>query len=1011
MIRRVPTAVFFVFFAIGSPTVEAQLVEDGLISHWTFDENDVDDETVRDVWGENDGTILGFPQLTEGRVGDALEFNGIDDVIDVGSPDDGSLDFGAETDFTIMLWIKVAELPGGQITLVSKGDGGSNPRILFKINATQIFTTIKDGSGGVNVTSDTSVVDDEWHHIAWVADRDEWTRLYVDGILDAEGDPSSANVDSVAPFYIGASVRDDLSTRRFFQGLMDDVSVYERALMEDEIVQNMTGGLCVARRTLGEPRYRPGGSVRVTVEAENVSGSATLVETVPTGWSVTDAGGGTVNGSTISFTLSADGERTYEVTAPADGCDPVTFDGVISGEGGCDTDVVGDDRLTCIPVPAGATVFDFDATGPTADGDLEGFFDFVGVDTSVGPAGWRIEPNAQNAADGSNALHTTGDDNQLENFFSRVALVEPSVFEAQDLFFSADLTFDGLSGDANDNAGIYFRLRGISDDPFENNYYFLRINAGGNSSNIHLHRVKDGFAEQLVSVPNNLPFLVQEGDTVTLSVEAVEETITVLLNGEAIPGLDPYIDEFDPLIECGLVGVGHRSNPTYFDNLTFASLDDSPCPCSATRSLSSDRYRPGDEVTVTLKAVNLPGAGTITDAFPAGWSVTDAGGGTVNGNDIRFDLAADGTVSYRLTIPRDFCEQVEFDGIITGAGDCEGEVFGKSEMICIFGCSDLRASGAPRDMLIIGPIDAGGNTGDDTCDDNGQLEFTDYLANGDTNETDLAVKLGDELTPDFGGDAGGVGVADSPNLDINPDRLGGVLTVWSADTDRDGRINFSDADNVGSPLDDYIIYSLIYLDNTTGDAVDVNLEVGSDDAVKVLVNGEMVHLNAICRGVPGPGSGDIVAATLQPGRNSVLVAVVQRGGGTDVRLCVLDDLFVPLTDGSVVACLAPEDIEPAGASLKPGDVNGDSSFNISDPVLHLSFLFGGAALPECFIVPDAQPVQLTTAGVAILDFTGDGNSDISDAVGALNRLFAAGSPHALGEDCAPVEGSCVSSCQ
>ncbi len=49
MIRKVLTAVFFVVCAIGSRTVEAQIVEDGLISHWTFDENDLDDETVRDV--------------------------------------------------------------------------------------------------------------------------------------------------------------------------------------------------------------------------------------------------------------------------------------------------------------------------------------------------------------------------------------------------------------------------------------------------------------------------------------------------------------------------------------------------------------------------------------------------------------------------------------------------------------------------------------------------------------------------------------------------------------------------------------------------------------------------------------------------------------------------------------------------------------------------------------------------------------------------------------------------
>ena len=189
-------------------------------------------------------------------------------------------------------------------------------------------------------------------------------------------------------------------------------------------------------------------------------------------------------------------------------------------------------------------------------------------------------------------------------------------------------------------------------------------------------------------------------------------------------------------------------------------------------------------------------------------------------------------------------------------------------------------------MLIIGPIDAGRNTSaSGNCDDmggDGNLETLDYLTDGDTGEWNLAVKFGDELEPDFDGEAGGVGVADSPNLDINPDRFDGVLTVWSADTDATGRINYNDADNLGTPLDDYIIYSLIYLRNDTDSAIDVNLSVGSDDAVKVLVNGELVHFNAVCRGLPGAQSGDIVPAVLNPGYNSVLIAVVERGGGTGV---------------------------------------------------------------------------------------------------------------------------------
>lgn len=101
---------------------------------------------------------------------------------------------------------------------------------------------------------------------------------------------------------------------------------------------------------------------------------------------------------------------------------------------------------------------------------------------------------------------------------------------------------------------------------------------------------------------------------------------------------------------------------------------------------------------------------------------------------------------------------------------------------------------------------------------------------------------------------------------------------------------------------------------------------------------------------------------------------------------------------------------PDAIVLKTGDVNGDADFNISDPVAHLGFLFSSGPIPECYVVPDAEPVTLSQAGLAILDFNGDGASNIADAVGSLNFLFGGGSPHALGEGCAEVDGDCASNC-
>ena len=43
------------------------IVTDGLVSYWTFDQQDIIDDTAKDVWGKNDGIIVGDPKLVAGR--------------------------------------------------------------------------------------------------------------------------------------------------------------------------------------------------------------------------------------------------------------------------------------------------------------------------------------------------------------------------------------------------------------------------------------------------------------------------------------------------------------------------------------------------------------------------------------------------------------------------------------------------------------------------------------------------------------------------------------------------------------------------------------------------------------------------------------------------------------------------------------------------------------------------------------------------------------------------------
>jgi len=236
------------------PQAIAQVVEKGLVSYWSFDKVDVEGKIVKDRWGKNDGVSLGSPEQVEGKVDEAFRFNGQDDAVDVASPADGSLDFGGDQDFSIMAWIQVPEAPD-QLTIISKGDGGNNARILWKIKNKLVLVTMANEPGGgpkPDFTSKKEVVDGKWHHVVLVGERSKSTRIYIDGILDVEGPASKGcDVTTESPLFIGASVRVGKKTRRHFLGLIDEVGIYNRVLSLAEIKRNMAAqGLTV--RLLGK---------------------------------------------------------------------------------------------------------------------------------------------------------------------------------------------------------------------------------------------------------------------------------------------------------------------------------------------------------------------------------------------------------------------------------------------------------------------------------------------------------------------------------------------------------------------------------------------------------------------------------------------------------------------------------------------------------------------------------------------------------------------------------------
>jgi hypothetical protein len=129
--------------------------------------------------------------------------------------------------FTIGGWIKPAATPGSRIGLF-----GQNDAVEFGfISGTTIQCWTPSG-GSVNVNYPFPM--NTWHHVVAVGDGTS-IRIYFDGALAGTGGSSTANYGtSTFPFNIGGGGIYD-ATGNFFNGQIDEVVVYHRALSAAEV--------------------------------------------------------------------------------------------------------------------------------------------------------------------------------------------------------------------------------------------------------------------------------------------------------------------------------------------------------------------------------------------------------------------------------------------------------------------------------------------------------------------------------------------------------------------------------------------------------------------------------------------------------------------------------------------------------------------------------------------------------------------------------------------------------
>jgi len=211
-------------------------LEDGLVLYMPFDEGKGD--VTKDLSPNGfEGTITD-PEWGEGKFGSALMFDSSERFVEIPFADP----FDIKDGITMAAWV-TANLPFSpewKVILNAK-KSGQGPWGLQSRSVGNLETFYDVGGVRVWTSSLSAMEPDVFHHVAGTYDSEDGFKVYFDGVLE----PNGANGGNIATrglldtppnevITIGHNYND---ANRYWDGAIDEVVIYNRALSEDEMSQ------------------------------------------------------------------------------------------------------------------------------------------------------------------------------------------------------------------------------------------------------------------------------------------------------------------------------------------------------------------------------------------------------------------------------------------------------------------------------------------------------------------------------------------------------------------------------------------------------------------------------------------------------------------------------------------------------------------------------------------------------------------------------------------------------
>ena len=210
---------------------ENWMTEIALVGHWDLNETSgsiaADSSAYR-----RDGKLLNMDDSdwVAGKIGNCLEFDGVDDYVEI----TGYSGISGGRSRTCTAWIKTGTAPG---EIVSWGNTDLTAKWIVRLDDSGALRA--EVQGGY-IIGTTILTDNIWHHVAVVLSNDgspdvSEIKLYVDGEEEIISTWAACSVNTSGDNEVRIGVFS--VSLRFFDGLMDDVRIYDRPLSSDKIAE------------------------------------------------------------------------------------------------------------------------------------------------------------------------------------------------------------------------------------------------------------------------------------------------------------------------------------------------------------------------------------------------------------------------------------------------------------------------------------------------------------------------------------------------------------------------------------------------------------------------------------------------------------------------------------------------------------------------------------------------------------------------------------------------------